>query len=120
MCLYVKLESAMQLLKRESRERLKTGIAFFKQSDYSRAYEYFEDAHILGQKYIREHTLSHWWMLRVSLRTNNKREFFGQILRMLASLIFSKIWVPEGNSGRASVSALQTMPIPEHLKGYYS
>jgi Protein of unknown function (DUF3703) len=35
---------------------------------------------------------------------------------MFAALIFSKLWVPLGNTGGANVSALKPMPIPDDLK----
>lgn len=109
----------MNKLKKESELRLNSGIRSFQSGDYNQAYQYFEESHILGQTFIKEHTLSHWWMLRVAFRTNDAREVIGQIPRMMASVVFSKIWVPKGNSGRAVVSALQAMPIPEHLQEYY-
>lgn len=31
---------------------------------------------------------------------------------MMASILFSRIWVPEGNRGGADVSPVRPMPIP--------
>ncbi len=36
--------------------------------------------------------------------------------RILAALLFSRIWVPIGNTGRARVSAFQPMPVAEDLR----
>jgi Protein of unknown function (DUF3703) len=36
--------------------------------------------------------------------------------RIVASVIFSRLWVPRGNCGRARVSALEPMPVPEDLR----
>jgi hypothetical protein len=44
------------------------------------------------------------------------RESIGQLSRMVAAAIFSRIWVPAGNTGRANVSAFSPMPIPEDLR----
>ncbi|BAU77229.1 hypothetical protein ppKF707_5291 [Metapseudomonas furukawaii] len=44
------------------------------------------------------------------------REMLGQVPRILAALLFSKVWVPEGNTGRARVSAFRPMPISAELK----
>lgn len=104
----------------ESKTRLLMGIKFYNQSDYEQAYQLFEDAHILGQRDIWAHTLSHWWMFRVAIKTKDWPEMVGQIPRIFASLLFSKIWVPVGNTGRASVSAVQPMPIPKHLQSFFS
>jgi hypothetical protein len=39
---------------------------------------------------------------------------------MLASLLFSKLWVPHGNTGRARVGSLRKMPVPEDLRYLFS
>ena len=44
------------------------------------------------------------------------REVSGQLPRIFAALLFSRIWVPLGNSGRARVSAFQPMPLSEELR----
>lgn len=103
----------------ESKKRLNIGIGYYECADYAQAYQYFEDAHILGQRDIWLHTLSHWWMLRVAIKAKDMGEFFGQIPRIFASLVFSKIWVPVGNSGRVAVSAIKPMPIPQHLQSFF-
>ena len=54
-------------------------------------------------------------MFRVGLRSRDFREVRGQVLRMVAALLFSRIWVPEGNTGGANVSPLKPMPIPADL-----
>jgi hypothetical protein len=46
-------------------------------------------------------------MLRAGLLGRDYREVAGQILRIFLSLVFSRIWVPAGNSGRSRVPALQ-------------
>lgn len=80
------------------------------------AFHHLERAHILGQSYIIPHTKSHWWMLKVGFKQHNFREVFGQITRIIASVMFSKIWVPMGNTGGANVNPLKPMPIPEDLE----
>ena len=47
---------------------------------------------------------------------HDAREIFGQGTRTIAALLFSRIWVPIGNTGGANVNALQPMPIPEDLR----
>ena len=44
------------------------------------------------------------------------REVAGQLPRILAALLFSRVWGPLGNTGRARVSAFQPMPLSDELK----
>jgi hypothetical protein len=80
------------------------------------AFHHLERAHILGQRRTLRHVESHWMMLRLAVSIRDWREAFGQSTRIVAAAIFSRIWVPAGNSGRASVSAVKPMPIPEDLR----
>ena len=76
------------------------------------AFNHLERAHILGQRHTREHVRAHWLMLRLGASAGAWREVFGQTTRIVAAALFSRIWVPTGNTGRANVSALKPMPIP--------
>jgi hypothetical protein len=40
----------------------------------------------------------------------------GQMLRLPAALLFSRLWVPLGNTGGANVNAMQPMPLPDDLR----
>lgn len=113
------LDVQIKKLKQPARDKLNRAKALYASGDYSGSYHYLEQAHILGQRFIKEHTLSHWWMLKVAYRTRDMQEFVGQVPRLLASIVFSKVWVPVGNSGRASVSAIKPMPIPKELENLF-
>jgi len=91
-------------------------IRFYKLNEFDSAFYHLERAHILGQSYIIPHTKSHWWMLKVGLKKHNFREVFGQVTRIIASILFSRVWVPIGNTGGANVNPLKPMPIPDDLK----
>ena len=80
------------------------------------AFNNLERAHILGQRHTREHVRAHWLMLRLGASAGAWREVFGQTTRIVAAALFSRIWVPTGNTGRANVSALKPMPIPGDLR----
>jgi Protein of unknown function (DUF3703) len=84
--------------------------------NYSQCFHHLERAHVLGQRSAIKHTYAHWLMFRAGLRQRDFTEVFGQVPRMLASLVFSRIWVPLGNTGRARVPAMQAMPIPKDLR----
>ena len=80
------------------------------------AFRHLERAHIVGQRHTGPHVTVHWWMLRIAMRRGDPREVLGQLVRIVAALIFSRIWVPPGNTGGADVSAFRPMPVPEDLR----
>ncbi len=80
------------------------------------AFRYLERAHILSQRHTGQHVGVHWLMLKLGASVGDWREVLGQVSRILAASLFSRIWVPIGNTGRANVSALRPMSIPEDLR----
>jgi hypothetical protein len=88
----------------------------FGNREYPRCFYHLERAHILGQRTTIKHTYAHWLMFRAGLQQRDLKEVLGQMPRMLASLLFSRIWVPLGNTGRSRVPAMKAMPIPEDLR----
>jgi hypothetical protein len=80
------------------------------------AFHHLERAHILSQRHTREHVRVHWLMLRLGASEGAWREVLGQSTRIVAAALFSRIWVPIGNTGRANVSALKPMPVPGDLR----
>lgn len=81
------------------------------------AFHHLARAHILGQRHTIQHVQSHWLMLKLGLSVGAWGEVAGQMSRIVAAALFSRIWVPAGNTGRANVSAFKPMPIPEDLRG---
>ncbi|MBC9252287.1 hypothetical protein A9179_18610 [Pseudomonas alcaligenes] len=77
---------------------------------------WLERAHILGQRLALPHARAHWLMLRAGWMLRDWREVAGQLPRILAALLFSRLWVPLGNNGRARVSAFTPMPLSAELK----
>ena len=55
-------------------------------------------------------------MLRAGIEGRDARQVLGQLTRVVAAGLFSRIWVPIGNTGLADVSALRPMPVPEDLR----
>lgn len=80
------------------------------------AFHHLERAHILSQRHTFKHVHVHWLMLRLGASTGAWREVIGQATRIVAAAVFSRIWVPIGNTGRAHVSALKPMPVPDDLR----
>jgi len=105
--LHEAFENEMNLAKKE-----------YKTANYSVCFMHLERAHILGQSYLIPHTKSHWWMLKVGFTKGDVREVVGQVTRIIASIIFTRIWVPLGNTGGANVSPIKPMEIPKDLQIY--
>jgi Protein of unknown function (DUF3703) len=84
--------------------------------DFEAAFRHLERAHVLAQRMTGRHTFIHWRMLVAGLRRGDLREAGGQVPRIVASVLFSRLWVPRGNSGRARVSAFAPMPVPDDLQ----
>jgi Protein of unknown function (DUF3703) len=87
-----------------------------KRADFEAAFRHLERAHVLSQRVTGRHTLIHWRMLLAGLQRGDLREVAGQAPRIVASILFSRLWVPRGNSGRARVSAFAPMPVPDDLR----
>jgi hypothetical protein len=84
------------------------------------AFHHLERAHILSQRHTLAHVRSHLRMWGWAWRQRQPREMLGQTTRIMAAALFSRIWVPEGNTGGANVSAIQPMPIPADLRDLLS
>jgi hypothetical protein len=57
-------------------------------------------------------------MLKIGFKKRNFKEVLGQVTRIIASILISKIWVPLGNTGGTNVNPLKPMPIPDDLKRF--
>jgi hypothetical protein len=108
-----------QLLKTAFYHQLKLGKINLKKNDLKTSFYHFENAHVLGQKHIIRHTISHYWMFIVGIKSRNLKEIIGQVARIIASLLFTCIWVPQGNTGGSSISPIKKMPIRKELKKYF-
>ena len=73
-----------------------------------------------GDEQVLDAGCGHGLMLVAGWHRSDWREVAGQVPRMLASLLFSRLWVPRGNTGRARVSAFRPMPVPDDLRHLFS
>ncbi len=103
-------------LRRAYDSEMTSAVRQYYAGDLPLAFFHLERVHILGQSFPIEHARSHWWMLKVGWKRGDFVEIFGQLPRILGALLFSRIWVPVGNTGGARVPPFTSMPIPEDLR----
>lgn len=84
--------------------------------EFATAFARLETAHVLGQAATVEHVRVHWAMLRWALRQRVAAEAFGQAWRLVGACLKTWLWVPVGNTGGASVSGFEPMPVPDELQ----
>jgi hypothetical protein len=107
----------LAMLVREAFEaELKTAREAAAAGDERAAWSRLERAHILGQRSTRAHVRAHVQMLRLAWQRKDSREIFGQLTRIAGASLFSRIWIPEGNTGGSNVSAFRSMPVPKDLR----
>ncbi len=88
----------------------------YSSNNLDKAFYHLERAHILGQSFAFAHANAHWWMLKVGWKRRDPIEISGQVARIIGALLFSRIWVPLGNTGGAYVHPFRSMPIPEEFR----
>jgi len=91
----------------------------YEMENYTQSYFHLERAHILGQRYYIPHVRSHYWMYKVAIKLSDVRETIGQLARIIMSVGSLLGTVPLGNTGRARISPVKPMPIPEDLQAYF-
>lgn len=80
-------------------------------------WSHLERAHILSQPHPWLHTRNHLSMLNLALRQHDRREAFGQVLRIVVAAPGSLSGrYPVGNTGRTVVGLMTPMPIPADLQ----
>lgn len=84
--------------------------------DAARAFAHLERAHVIGQRVTSLHVRAHLAMLAIGWQRRDRREVLGQVTRVIAAALFSRIWVPIGNTGGADISALARRPLPDDLR----
>lgn len=90
-------------------------VAARRSGNLETAFHHLERAHIVGQRHTWLHVRSHLGMLAIGWQRRDGREVVGQLTRIVAAALFSRVWVPIGNTGGANVSAFVPMTVPEDL-----
>ncbi|GAA3428105.1 DUF3703 domain-containing protein [Streptosporangium sandarakinum] len=79
-------------------------------------WRHLERAHIISQPWPWPHTRNHIAMFALAIAQRDRREAFGQVVRIIVAAPGSALGrYPEGNTGRATVSLTQPMPLPDDL-----
>ncbi|MEQ1722193.1 MAG: DUF3703 domain-containing protein [Pseudobdellovibrio sp.] len=74
----------------------------FQKGQHHISWQLLEEAHIFSQPFSLIHSYVHWEMLVLSFKTNDRAEFFGQILRLVLAAPSSILKTyPTGNNGRS-------------------
>lgn len=79
-------------------------------------WHHLERTHILWQPYPWLHTRNHLEMLKAAVREHDRRESWGQLIRIVVAAPGS--WsgrYPAGNTGRIAAGLTTPMPIPHDL-----
>lgn len=58
-------------------------------------------------------------MLIFGVKTKNSKEIIGQVTRIIASVLFTLIQVPRGNTGGSNISPIKQIPIRKELQKYF-
>lgn len=91
-------------------------IRLYQRGQQAAAFRHLEVAHVLGQRYVVPHILSHWWMLKIGLQRSSMPEVIGQAARIVLGAIGSAIGViPTGNTGGTNISIFKRLPIDPAL-----
>lgn len=106
--------------KKEFYIQLRLGKINLNNNEVQTAFYHFENAHVLGQSHLYRHALSHFWLLFWGYKTNSVKEIIGQSFRIIASLLFTLIWVPMGNTGGTNISSIKILPIRKELQKYFA
>lgn len=88
----------------------------YKRGQLDEAYKHLETAHVLGQRHVVPHVVTHWWMLKIGLKRRSTGEVVGQAVRIALGAIGSAVGVvPAGNTGGTNISMFKRLPIDASL-----
>jgi hypothetical protein len=104
-------------IRRASTEERALARAARSTGDRNEEWVHLERAHILSQPLATAHVRTHLAMLGYGIRSRDRHEIAGQLIRLLVAGPGSVVGrYPVGNTGGANVSAVTPMPIPPDLQ----
>jgi len=106
-----------QALKLAFEHEMSTARRLYREHRPDAAFIHLERAHVLGQRYVAPHVLTHWWMLKIGVQRRSLREIAGQAVRMVLGALGSAVGlVPTGNTGGSNVGMFRRMPVDPALR----
>ena len=80
------------------------------------AFQYLENAHVLGQESAYHHLKVHCQMLRWGWKQGDKKEVIGQLFNLVGAATQTGLrLIPKGNTGGTRTNPFKAMPLkPEH------
>lgn len=91
-------------------------VDLYKEGNLTHAFQHLEVAHVLGQRYVAPHVLTHYWMLRIGVKRRSLLEVMGQAVRIVLGALGSAVGiVPVGNTGGTNISMFKRLPIDPDL-----
>jgi hypothetical protein len=89
----------------------------YEMGQWDLSFNHFEVAHVLGQRYVVPHVVTHWWMLKIGLQRRSASEVIGQGARIVLGVLGSATGVvPPGNTGGTNISMFARLPIDQKLR----
>lgn len=90
--------------------------SMIEREDYAATWNHLERAHILSQSSAWRHFCVHFVMLIYALMRREFREAIGQVPRLVLAVPSTLTKrAPRGNTGRANVGMLASLPLPKDL-----
>lgn len=104
-------------LKRAFDSEMAIAVDLYRKGRLSQAFGHVETAHVLGQRHVVPHVVTHWWMLKIGLKRRSTAEVVGQTVRIALGAIGSAVGVvPTGNTGGTNISMFKRLPIDASLR----
>jgi len=96
---------------------MKVATDLYRHGMLEQAFGHLETAHVLGQRHVVPHVVTHWWMLKIGLKRRSAPEVAGQAVRILLGALGSAVGVvPVGNTGGTNISMFKRLPIDASLR----
>lgn len=97
-------------------QEIRSARALMRRSEPERALAHLERAHVLGQRHVVPHVVTHWLMLRVAVQRRDLAAVLGQAVRVVLGAVGSFVGsVPTGNTGGTDISMFARLPIEPEL-----
>ncbi|GIZ51908.1 DUF3703 domain-containing protein [Noviherbaspirillum aridicola] len=92
-------------------------IDLYRKGRLGQSFGRLETAHVLGQRHVMPHVVTHWWMLKIGLKRRATSEVVGQAVRIVLGALGSAVGVvPVGNTGGTNISMFKRLPIDDGLR----